>query len=161
MARSMIGTIPSVNVRHLLRLAVICRVTLNCLISNARFVVVVLDDEENLVEYFQVTLAVEKGKRLGLVIRGGAEYGLGIFISGVDRSSLSEQMGLRLGDQILSVNGIDFRHRTHSEAVQILRRDSHLSIHLRQMNKLPQPKDFPLPNNASKYFVRCCLSNAR
>ena len=102
--------------------------------------------EEDLAEskaYLQVTLAVEKGKRLGLVIRGGAEYGLGIFISGVDRSSLSEQAGLRLGDQILSVNGIDFRHRTHSEAVQILRRDSHLSIHLRQMNKLPQPKDLP------------------
>ncbi|CAF1234772.1 unnamed protein product [Rotaria sp. Silwood1] len=93
--------------------------------------------------YFErtVTVSVEKGKRLGLVIRGGAEYGLGIFISGVDKGSLSDQSGLSIGDQILSVNGIDFRHITHSDAVQLLRNIDKMSFHLRQINKLPKPKD--------------------
>ncbi|CAF0881838.1 unnamed protein product [Adineta steineri] len=93
--------------------------------------------------YFErtVTISVEKGKRLGLVIRGGAEYGLGIFISGVDKNSLSDQSGLCIGDQILSVNGIDFRHITHTDAVQLLRNVDQMTFHLRQINKLPQPKD--------------------
>ncbi|CAF1157288.1 unnamed protein product [Rotaria sordida] len=68
-----------------------------------------------------VIVSVEKSKRLGLVIRGDAEYGLGIFISGVDKGSLSDQADLSIGDQILSVNGIDFRHITHADAVQLLR----------------------------------------
>ncbi|CAF3302745.1 unnamed protein product [Rotaria socialis] len=88
-----------------------------------------------------VTISVEKGKRLGLTIRGGAEYGLGIFISGVDKASLSDQAGLSIGDQILSVNGIDFLHITHSDAVQLLRNIDKMSFHLRQINKLPKPKD--------------------
>ncbi|CAF0964568.1 unnamed protein product [Rotaria magnacalcarata] len=93
--------------------------------------------------YFErtVTISVEKGKRLGLIIRGGAEYGLGIFISGVDKGSLSDQAGLSIGDQILSVNGIDFLHITHSDAVQLLRNIDKMSFHLRQINKLPKPKD--------------------
>ncbi|CAF3610261.1 unnamed protein product, partial [Rotaria sp. Silwood2] len=68
--------------------------------------------------YFErtVTVSVEKDKRLGLVIRGGAEYDLGIFISGVDKGSLSDQSGLSIGDQILSIlystNELDIIIRT-------------------------------------------------
>ena len=87
-----------------------------------------------------VKISVERGRRLGLVIRGGMEYGLGIFISGIDRGSLSEQSGLSVGDQILSVNGTDFRQISHQEAVQILREHSRLTVNIRQMKKLPQPK---------------------
>ncbi|CAF1094360.1 unnamed protein product [Rotaria sordida] len=129
--------------------------------------------------YFErtVTVLVEKGKRLGLVIRGGAEYGLGIFISGVDKGSLSDQAGLCIGDQILSVNGIDFLHITHSDAVQLLRNIDKMSFHLRQINKLPKPKDNiqkinsistrtsprifqkKLDKNKSQYNVSSSLSN--
>ena len=94
-------------------------------------------------------MEVEKGRKLGLVIRGGREYGLGIFISGIDRGSTSEQKGLSVGDQILSVNGHDFRHISHENAVEILRRSSMLNIHLRQMNKLPLPKHSSDPPRTS------------
>lgn len=87
-----------------------------------------------------IEIRLEKDRRLGLVIRGGVEYGLGIFISGVDQYSLSDQHGIRVGDQILSVNEIDFRHISHRRAVQILKSSNLLKIHLRRMNKLPQPK---------------------
>ncbi|UJR29821.1 hypothetical protein I4U23_017364 [Adineta vaga] len=101
--------------------------------------------------YFERTVRIHvgKGKRLGLVIRGGAEYGLGIFISGVDKGSLSDQAGLCIGDQILSVNGIDFLHITHTDAVQLLRNVDQMIFHLRQMNKLPKPKD---ENQLKKHF---------
>jgi C-terminal processing protease CtpA/Prc len=64
-----------------------------------------------------------------------------MFISGVDKGSLSDQSGLCIGDQILSVNGIDFRHITHKDAVQLLRNINQMSFHLRQINKLPKPKN--------------------
>ncbi|CAF1685408.1 unnamed protein product, partial [Adineta ricciae] len=116
-----------------------------------------------------IRIQVEKGKRLGLVIRGGAEYGLGIFISGVDKGSLSDQGGLCIGDQILSVNGIDFLHITHTDAVQILRNLDEMIFHLRQINKLPKPKEdiqlkSPIPIrtnriiNSKKNFIEQILN---
>ena len=105
---------------------------------------------------------IEKGKRLGLVIRGGAEYGLGIFISGVDPGSLSDLQGISVGDQILSVNGIDFLHITHEEAVHLLRNVTEIDFHLRQMNKLPQPKDFVVneqQNNSKRNFLNLIVNS--
>jgi hypothetical protein len=64
-----------------------------------------------------------------------------MFISGVDKGSLSEQNGLCIGDQILSVNGTDFCHITHADAVQLLRNSNEMIFYLRQINKLPKPKD--------------------
>lgn len=68
-----------------------------------------------------------------------------MFISGVDKGSLSDQVGLCVGDQILSVNGIDFRHITHTDAVQLLRTIDQMLLLIRQINKLPKPKDQKLP----------------
>jgi len=99
---------------------------------------------------------IEKGKRLGLVIRGGTEYGLGIFISGVDPGSLSDLQGISVGDQILSVNGIDFLHITHEDAVHLLRNLNEIQFHLRQMNKVPQPKHLmtnPQQKNSQRNFL--------
>ena len=56
---------------------------------------------------------------LGFSIRGGAEHGIGIYVSYVDVDSVAERQGLVPGDQILSVNGLSFRKITHSEAVKV------------------------------------------
>ena len=40
-----------------------------------------------------------------MTIRGGSEYGLGIYITGVDEESAARRSGIRVGDQILAVNG--------------------------------------------------------
>ena len=34
---------------------------------------------------------IEPGQSLGLMIRGGIEYGLGIFVTGVDEGSVAER----------------------------------------------------------------------
>lgn len=44
----------------------------------------------------QVNLFVEDGSKLGLMVRGGAEYGLGIYIAGVDDHSLADKAGLKV-----------------------------------------------------------------
>lgn len=43
---------------------------------------------------FQVDLCIEPGQSLGLMIRGGVEYNLGIFITGVDKDSVADRAGL-------------------------------------------------------------------
>ncbi|XP_061655038.1 whirlin isoform X7 [Phyllopteryx taeniolatus] len=45
----------------------------------------------------KVNLVLDDGRSLGLMIRGGAEYALGIYITGVDRGSAAECGGLKSG----------------------------------------------------------------
>lgn len=42
----------------------------------------------------RVDLCIEPGQSLGLMIRGGVEYNLGIFITGVDKESVADRAGL-------------------------------------------------------------------
>lgn len=42
----------------------------------------------------RIDLLIEPGQSLGLMIRGGMEYGLGIFVTGVDKDSVAERAGL-------------------------------------------------------------------
>lgn len=39
-------------------------------------------------------MSIEPGQSLGLMIRGGVEYNLGIFITGVDKDSVADRAGL-------------------------------------------------------------------
>ncbi|XP_061463270.1 protein scribble homolog isoform X15 [Rhineura floridana] len=71
---------------------------------------------------------VKAGGPLGLSIVGGSDhsshpFGIhepGVFISKVILHGLASRSGLRVGDRILEVNGIDLRHATHQEAVSAL-----------------------------------------
>lgn len=44
----------------------------------------------------QVSLNMDDGRSLGLMIRGGAEYGLGIYITGVDPGSAADVGALKV-----------------------------------------------------------------
>lgn len=44
----------------------------------------------------QVSIMVSEGKELGVSIRGGAEHGLGIYISKVDNGSVADDYGLKV-----------------------------------------------------------------
>ncbi|XP_076040901.1 uncharacterized protein LOC143025313 [Oratosquilla oratoria] len=88
----------------------------------------------------QVTrVGVELGgaESLGLMIRGGVEYGLGIFVTGVDEGSAAHKTGLKVGDQILEVNGESFLAVTHDTAVNVLKYSRCLDISLRRVAKVP------------------------
>ncbi|KPP67356.1 protein scribble-like [Scleropages formosus] len=80
----------------------------------------------------EVTL-VKTGGPLGLSIVGGSDHAShpfgvtepGVFISKVVLQGLACNSGLRVGDRILEVNGIDLRHATHQEAVRALLSSKH------------------------------------
>jgi len=65
---------------------------------------------------------------LNFTILGGYERGYGIFVSKVENGSKIEQLGLRKGDQILEVNGINFAIITHTKALDVLRSTTHLQM---------------------------------
>lgn len=50
----------------------------------------------NILSFLKVNLNMEGGRSLGLMIRGGAEYGLGIYITGVDPGSAADIGGLKV-----------------------------------------------------------------
>ena len=62
----------------------------------------------------------DEGQSLGFSIRGGRENGSGIFVSQVDEGSSAAQQGLRSGDRVIEVNGIDFEQITHSSATNLM-----------------------------------------
>ncbi|KAL2297982.1 hypothetical protein Nmel_016941, partial [Mimus melanotis] len=75
----------------------------------------------------KVNLVLNEGKSLGLMIRGGAEYSLGIYITGV-------------GDQILEVNGRSFLSIPHDEAVKLLKSSRHLMMTVKDIGRLPHAR---------------------
>ncbi|KAK4878935.1 hypothetical protein RN001_007081 [Aquatica leii] len=85
----------------------------------------------------RVDLCIEPGQSLGLMIRGGVEYNLGIFVTGVDKDSVADRAGLMVGDQILEVNGQSFLDVTHDEAVAQLKYHKRMSLLVRDVGKVP------------------------
>ena len=84
-----------------------------------------------------VFLQRDKGRGLGLSIRGGREHEIGIFISQVDPFSLAERSGLAAGDMILSVNGFSFESITHQSAVLILKYHDQLQLSVASVGQIP------------------------
>lgn len=85
----------------------------------------------------KVSLHVEKGRSLGLTIRGGVEYGLGVFVIGVDRHSAADIAGLQVGDEIVSVNEHDLAELTHDEAAAVLQHAPRMVLRIRRLGKVP------------------------
>ncbi|XP_052335905.1 whirlin-like [Oncorhynchus keta] len=87
-----------------------------------------------------VNLNLDDGLSLGLMIRGGAEYGLGIYITGVDPGSAADHGALKVGDQLLEVNGRSFVAIPHDEAVRILKTCRHLLVRVRDVGRVPHAR---------------------
>jgi hypothetical protein len=52
------------------------------------------------------------GDRLGLTVRGGREFGLGVFVTGVERGSIARAMGLQVGNVDFFVFSFNVRYST-------------------------------------------------
>ena len=84
-----------------------------------------------------VDLQIDPGQNLGLMIRGGCEYGLGIYVTGVDPGSVAERVGLQRGDEILQVNSRPFTSVTHDKAVQTLKSCRKMTLTVAHVGKIP------------------------
>ncbi|XP_026165400.1 PDZ domain-containing protein 7a [Mastacembelus armatus] len=78
---------------------------------------------------------------LGFNIRGGKEFGLGIYVSKLDPGGLAEQHGIKMGDQILAANGVSFNDITHSNAVEVLKSHTHVMLTIREAGRYPAYKE--------------------
>uniref|UniRef100_A0A3P9PYD6 PDZ domain containing 7a n=1 Tax=Poecilia reticulata TaxID=8081 RepID=A0A3P9PYD6_POERE len=78
---------------------------------------------------------------LGFNIRGGKEFGLGIYVSKLDPGGLAEQHGIKMGDQILAANGVSFEDITHSNAVEVLKSHTHVMLTIREVGRYPAYKE--------------------
>uniref|UniRef100_A0A8C5GH86 Harmonin n=1 Tax=Gouania willdenowi TaxID=441366 RepID=A0A8C5GH86_GOUWI len=65
---------------------------------------------------------------MGISISSGPTQKPGIYISNVKPGSLSAEVGLEIGDQIVEVNGVDFTNVDHTEAVKVLKSSRSLTI---------------------------------
>jgi len=84
-----------------------------------------------------IRLQKTKDVSLGFSIRGGQEHDLGIYVSHVESLSLAEKAGLKVGDQIVQVNNIDFERVSHSSAVLVLTSHDNLKIEVKNVGQVP------------------------
>ncbi|KAM4525200.1 PDZ domain-containing protein 7-like [Odontesthes bonariensis] len=78
---------------------------------------------------------------LGFNIRGGKEFGLGIYVSKLDPGGLAEQNGIKMGDQILAANGVNFEDISHSSAVEVLKSHTHIMLTIKEAGRYPAYKE--------------------
>ncbi|NXF85568.1 PDZ11 protein, partial [Eubucco bourcierii] len=91
------------------------------------------DYNNELTQFLPRTIILKKppGAQLGFNIRGGKASQLGIFISKVILDSDAHRAGLQEGDQVLSVNDVDFQDIEHSKAVEILKTAREITMRVR------------------------------
>uniref|UniRef100_A0A286XYJ5 PDZ domain-containing protein n=1 Tax=Cavia porcellus TaxID=10141 RepID=A0A286XYJ5_CAVPO len=78
---------------------------------------------------------------LGFNIRGGKEFGLGIYVSKVDHGGLAEENGIKVGDQVLAANGVRFDDISHSQAVEVLKSQTHIMLTIKETGRYPAYKE--------------------
>uniref|UniRef100_A0A665UK04 Harmonin n=1 Tax=Echeneis naucrates TaxID=173247 RepID=A0A665UK04_ECHNA len=76
----------------------------------------------------KVFLSIIGTKGIGISISSGPTQKPGIYISNVKAGSMSAEVGLEIGDQIVEVNGVDFTNVDHKEAVRVLKSSRNLTI---------------------------------
>ncbi|XP_075921752.1 rap guanine nucleotide exchange factor 2-like isoform X7 [Petromyzon marinus] len=65
---------------------------------------------------------------LGFKLDGGQDRGFPLYVSSLDLQSKASESGLKRGDQILEVNGQNFDNVLLSQAMDIMKKSTHLSI---------------------------------
>lgn len=100
-----------------------------------------------------LTITTKKNTNLGISLMGG--NAVGIYVHDVQKSSLADAAGLRMGDQILEYNGSDLRRVTAEQAANEISRPAEKVTIVVQHNlksKLKLKKDSMCITNV--YFAR-------
>ena len=126
-------------------------------------------------EDIHIRIPIPPTRQLGFNVRGGSEYGLGIFVSRVDAEGVARRHGLGVGDQIIAVDGKSCEWASHAAAVLMIKEavstrssadreeeeedierrvdvDSCVDILVRRLGKYPAFKE--VFSSVSKHFSR-------
>ncbi|XP_059263620.1 harmonin isoform X1 [Mustela nigripes] len=74
---------------------------------------------------------------LGLSVRGGLEFGCGLFISHLIKGGQADNVGLQVGDEIVRINGYSISSCTHEEVINLIRTKKTVSIKVRHIGLIP------------------------
>ncbi|KAG1972078.1 tight junction protein ZO-2-like isoform X4 [Pimephales promelas] len=100
-----------------------------------------------------VMVSFQKGESVGLRLAGGND--VGIFIAGVQDGSPAEEEGLRVGDQIMKVNNVDFRGIVREEAVLFLLEIPRGEVvTILAQNKTEVYEDILVSGRGDSFFIR-------
>ncbi|CAG5130042.1 unnamed protein product, partial [Candidula unifasciata] len=85
----------------------------------------------------KINIVLQKGQGLGILIRGGKEYGLGIFVSGIDPYSVAENAGMKkifsrgVGTQLMltsSMGKVAQKEQIYEQARLLLNDSEHATL---------------------------------
>ncbi|XP_069410338.1 harmonin isoform X2 [Ovis canadensis] len=74
---------------------------------------------------------------LGLSVRGGLEFGCGLFISHLIKGGQADSVGLQVGDEVVRINGYSISSCTHEEVINLIRTKKTVSIKVRHIGLIP------------------------
>nr|XP_046160414.1 tight junction protein ZO-3 isoform X4 [Oncorhynchus gorbuscha]XP_046160424.1 tight junction protein ZO-3 isoform X4 [Oncorhynchus gorbuscha]XP_046160433.1 tight junction protein ZO-3 isoform X4 [Oncorhynchus gorbuscha] len=104
------------------------------------------------------TVSFVKEGSVGLRLVGGND--VGIFVDGVRPNSPAQEQGMKEGDQIMQVNGVDFGYFTREEAAMFLiniKRGE--PVNIRTQNKMDIYKKILKSNLGDSFYVRTHYDN--
>uniref|UniRef100_A0A6Q2XRB2 Tight junction protein 3 n=1 Tax=Esox lucius TaxID=8010 RepID=A0A6Q2XRB2_ESOLU len=104
------------------------------------------------------TLSFVKDKSVGLRLVGGND--VGIFVGGVQPNSPAQLQGMKEGDQIMQVNGVDFSHLIREEAALFLMNiKTGEQVEILTQNKMDIYKKILKSNLGDSFYIRTHFDN--
>uniref|UniRef100_A0A672H1U5 Harmonin n=1 Tax=Salarias fasciatus TaxID=181472 RepID=A0A672H1U5_SALFA len=69
---------------------------------------------------------------LGLSVRGGLEFGSGLYISQIVKDGQADNVGLQVGDEIVRINGYSISSCIHEEVISLIKSNKTVSLKVRR-----------------------------
>ncbi|XP_029524371.2 harmonin isoform X4 [Oncorhynchus nerka] len=85
----------------------------------------------------EVRLDRTHSEGLGLSVRGGLEFGCGLFISQIVKDGQAGNSGLQMGDEIVRINGYAISSCIHEEVINLIKTKKIVSLKVRQVGMIP------------------------
>ncbi|XP_045176075.2 harmonin-like isoform X2 [Mercenaria mercenaria] len=73
----------------------------------------------------------------GFAVRGGFEHGVGIFVSHVEPGSQADHKGLKMGDEIVRVNGFTIIQAIHEEVLNLIKGRDEIELKVTNIGMVP------------------------
>uniref|UniRef100_A0AAQ5ZZH0 PDZ domain-containing protein n=1 Tax=Amphiprion ocellaris TaxID=80972 RepID=A0AAQ5ZZH0_AMPOC len=92
---------------------------------------------------------------LGLSVRGGLEFGCGLYISQIVKDGQADNVGLQVGDEIVRINGYSISSCIHEEVISLIKTKKIVSLKVRHVGMIPvkSSSDEPLKWQFVDQFV--------
>ncbi|XP_076472086.1 uncharacterized protein LOC143301586 isoform X2 [Babylonia areolata] len=74
---------------------------------------------------------------LGFAVRGGYEFNVGVFVSKVEPGSQADKQGLKVGDEIVRVNGFTIAEAIHDDVLNLIKSRDEIVLKVTHIGMLP------------------------